>query len=392
MYVIKNSEAFMSYKDMIPTVEGLFSRYLDFWVEVCNEESPTNYKEGVDRVGALFIREAKRLGFSVSVHEEAVSGNAVCISMNEDAVGEPIIISGHIDTVHPVGSFGTPAVKIDGNIMHGPGVIDCKGGCVAGLFAMEVLKKHGYDKRPVRLILQTDEEVGSSTSCKRTVDFMQKCSEGCIAFLNTEQIGNYDLTVGRKGIIRYEFSVVGKVAHSAVCYEGASAIAEAALKIGELEKFKDKDGITCNCGVISGGTTPNTVAEKCSFLADIRFKTARELEFIKDFAEKLANKSFIEGTRTTLTVKSHRVSMEKNERVLALAERIMKIAEDAGLHKRRLFEDNGGSDTSDMVTRGIPAIDSFGVKGGCVHSVDEYAEIDSLYESVKLLLAVCEEL
>lgn len=379
----------MIYNAMLPTVEKLFNRYLDFWVEVCNEESPTNYKEGVDRVGRLFIREAERLGFEVRVHKEKVSGDAVCISMNESAKGEPIIISGHIDTVHPVGSFGTPAVKIDGNIMHGPGVVDCKGGVVAGLFAMEVLKNHGYDKRPIRLILQSDEEVGSSTSCKRTVDFMEECSRGCIAFLNTEQMGGYDLTVARKGIIRYEFTVTGKVAHSAVCYEGASAIAEAALKISELEKFKDKDGITCNCGVISGGTTPNTVAEKCSFLADIRFKTADELEYIKDYAEKLAAKSFIEGTVTELKVKSHRVSMEKNEKILALAERIMKIAKDAGLHERRLYEDNGGSDTSDMATRAIPAIDSLGVKGGKVHSLGEFAEIDSLYEAVKLLLAVC---
>ena len=84
--------------------------------------------------------------------------------------------------------------------------------------------------------------------------------------------------------------------------------------------------------------------------------------------------------------------MEKNEKILALAEKIMKIALDAGLHERRLFEDNGGSDTSDMATRGIPAIDSFGVKGGAVHSLDEFAEIDSLGESVKLLLAVAERL
>ena len=67
----------------------------------------------------------------------------------------------------------------------------------------------------------------------------------------------------RKGILRYRFTIYGKALHSSRCAEVSNAVAEAAYKIIELEKMKDVGGLTCNCGVISGGTTANTVAEKC---------------------------------------------------------------------------------------------------------------------------------
>ena len=59
-------------------------------------------------------------------------------------------------------------------------------------------------------------------------------------------------------------------------YDGASAIAEAANKILELEKYKEKNGITCNCGTIQGGTVPNVVPERCVFTLDVRFSDAEQ--------------------------------------------------------------------------------------------------------------------
>ena len=66
-------------------------------------------------------------------------------------------------------------------------------------------------------------------------------------------------------------------AHSSNCATaGANAICEAAHKIIELEKIKDKHGLTCNCSVISGGTTVNTVPGHCEFKANVRFATQEQ--------------------------------------------------------------------------------------------------------------------
>ena len=51
--------------------------------------------------------------------------------------------------------------------MYGPGVMDCKGGIVAAIMAMEALEKCGFTERPVQLLLQSDEENGSATSNKK---------------------------------------------------------------------------------------------------------------------------------------------------------------------------------------------------------------------------------
>ncbi len=98
---------------------------------MCNIESPSSCKEGVDTVGEYFINKAKEMGWDVEVSKQDVSGNSVAITMNKDAQLAPIVLSGHIDTVHPIGLFGYPPVRREGNILYGPGVCDCKGGAVA---------------------------------------------------------------------------------------------------------------------------------------------------------------------------------------------------------------------------------------------------------------------
>ncbi len=117
-----------------------------------NLESPTEYKTGVDAVGQYFAQYARSLGWEIEIFKQPVSGNVVCITMNHGAKKQPVTLSGHIDTVHPVGSFGTTAVRIDEMYIYGPGVIDCKGGTVAALMAMTALKKIGFTDRPIRLL------------------------------------------------------------------------------------------------------------------------------------------------------------------------------------------------------------------------------------------------
>lgn len=96
----------MKCEKLFQTIDSLNEEYMQFLVDVCTIESPTEYKEGVDRVGEYFIAKAKEKGWNIEVQEQKVSGNAICITMNPDAQGSPVCLSGHMDTVHPVGSFG----------------------------------------------------------------------------------------------------------------------------------------------------------------------------------------------------------------------------------------------------------------------------------------------
>ena len=48
----------MDYQKLLDTIDALQEKYFRFWAEICEEESPTEYKTGVDAVGKIFIRKA----------------------------------------------------------------------------------------------------------------------------------------------------------------------------------------------------------------------------------------------------------------------------------------------------------------------------------------------
>ena len=384
----------MDYKQIFDIIDRKEAEYIQVWKEVCDIESPTLYKEGVDAVGNYFIEKANQFGWKVDVLEEPVSGNAVCITMNPDAKKAPVALSAHMDTVHPLGLFGNPPTRIDmeADRIYGPGAMDCKAGLVAALMAMDALQEAGYTDRPVIFILQPDEENSSITSEKRTIQFMCDKAKGAAAFLNLEGGTAGTAVVARKGIIRFRLNITGLAAHSSMCADqkdhGVNAIVEAAHKILELEKMKDANGLTCNCGVISGGTVANTVPENCSFVADIRFANAEQMKEATDKVHAVAAHSYLEGTTCEVELVSHRIAMEAKEENYQLLDRINEISAETGLPVLAPVHRKGGSDAAYTTAAGIPSIDNLAPFGGRGHSVEEYGILSSLTVATKRLAAV----
>ena len=380
----------MKCKELFTKIDELDAKYIGVIEDVCNIESPTVFKEGVDAVGKYFIDAAKKFGWEIEVLPQDVSGDVVSITMNPDASGEMICLSAHIDTVHPVGSFGTPAVSRDEEKIYGPGVCDCKGGAVAALMAMEALDAVGYKERPVRLLLQTDEEKGSNPSKKATINYICDMAKDAVAFLNMEGHTAGVACIQRKGIANFTFKVHGIEAHSSLCFKsGASAILEAAHKIIELEKFKEEDGLTCNCGTISGGTVSNTVPGYCEFVANVRFSTFEELDEMKAYVKNLAERVFVEGCVTEVTGGTNpRLPMVYSEKNIALLDRMNEIYAECGLPILKGAKRTGGSDAADVTARGIPCVDNLGTEGGKIHSPGEFCYLHAVTDSAKRVASV----
>ena len=371
-------------------IDRLYEEYIGFWADICNIESPTSFKEGVDAVGAYVAEKARAQGWDVEINEQKEAGNAVCITMNGNATKAPVCLSAHMDTVHPIGSFGTPAVRIADGKIYGPGVTDCKGGIASAFLAMRALKECGYTDRPVKLILQSDEELSSLPSGKSTVDFMARCAKGCVAFLNGEPSDEdfSRLIIERKGIIRFILDVKGIAAHSSICYDGASAVLEAAHKVIELDRFRDKDGLTSNCGIIRGGKAANSVPDECEITVDFRYKTPEQRDEAVAAVEKAASTVHVEGTSCTWRIKSERTSMPLCERNRELVRKINEIYSLYGMLTANGASSRGGSDAADMTVRGIPSVDCIGTAGARIHSTDEYGVLESLKGSAKRQAAI----
>ena len=378
----------MECKKLFDCINSLYEEYVEKWVEICNLETPTMNKELVDKLGEYFLNYAKQKGWETEVFENA-TGNVVCLTMNADSKNAPITFSAHMDTVHPLGSFGTPATKIVGDKIYGPGVTDCKGGAVAAMLAMDALEKCGFSGRPIRLLLQSDEEAGSRPINKPSIQYICEKAKDSRAFFNLEPNIAGSACVQRKGIITYTMKIRGVEAHSSICATaGASAIAEAAHKILELEKFKDESGITCNCGVIAGGTTHNTVPGYCEVRVNFRFTCAKEQEMIAQYMQELEKTVYIPGCRTEMEVYGSRPAMERVDRNLALLYTVNEIFARNGLSTFQPITKNGGSDASQVTSAGIPCLDGFGTQGGGVHSPNEFGILESLREAAKRLAAI----
>lgn len=379
-------------KKVFENIDELTEEYINILEDVVNIESPTAIKSRVDEIGKYFVDLALKNGWEAEVQRFEEFGDVVTVIMNRKAPGSLITLSGHIDTVHPVGLFGYPPAKRVGDKLFGPGAMDCKGGVVAGFLAMKALADMGYKDRPVMMILQSNEEVGS----KKTIDYICEKAKDSIAFINLEGHEGYfegKACLKRKGIARFLFDIKGIETHSSYCArEGANAIAEAAHKILELEKIKNDDGLTFNCGVIEGGTTPNTVPGSCKFKLDVRFATNKEYEDAKEIVQRVADTNYIDGCITKVSQISMRVAMELNEKNIELLNKINKIFIANGLSKLEIGERAGGSDASFVSYYGIPCIDSVGIAGERAHSVEEYALVSSLAESAKRLASIIMEL
>ena len=374
------------------TVDSLTEEYTKIWEDACNIESPSKDKAAVDRVGEYFCNIAKSLGWKIEKYPQKEFGDVICITMNPNSPGAPIALSGHMDTVHPIGLFGSPAARREGDRLYGPGAVDCKGGIVAGFLAMHALMLSGYEGRPIKMLLQSNEEIGSGINNKAPIKAICEAAKDAVAFLNLE--GHEDYFSGkacliRKGIAGFIFKVHGISAHSSYCArEGASAIAEAAHKICELEKYKDDGGITFNVGKISGGTARNTIPGYCEFELDARFAKEEELKKIKAIIKNISETNTVPGCTCEAELVNLRVPMELCERNTALLEIANGAFRKNGLSTLDVGFRNGGSDAADVTAYGIPCIDSIGVSGERAHSKDEYGKVSSLPETAKRLATI----
>ena len=163
---------------------------------------------------------------------------------------------------------------------------------------------------------------------------------------------------------------------------------DAAHKMLALDQLKDKDGITCNCALVSGGTRLNTVPDRCSFSVNCRFATQDQYHWLHDFVQDLANTAHVPDCSCQVTEVSLRPAMErseKNDRLLEQANRVLSAAGLVELKPKWLM---GGSDASFLTQAGIPCLDSLGTRGGRSHSLQEYAWLESLAEAAKRAAAI----
>lgn len=349
------------------------------WVEC---ESPTFDSAAVDRMidlatidlvasGATIERIPGRMGYGGCVR-------AVFPHSNPELPG--ILIAGHLDTVHPLGTLDVLPFKRQGNQCWGPGIQDMKAGNYLSLEAIRQLIKAGVKTPlPITVLFTPDEEVGTP-STREIIEATAARNKYVLVPEPARADGG--VCWGRYAIARYKVETLGVPVHAGVDPRlGKSAIAEMARRIGEIENMTDDD-CTFSVGVLNGGQWVNCVASSCS--AEVLSMAKRQSDLDAGVSKMLALNDNHSDVKTVVTRTVTRPVWEPDEGCKALHQHAELLAKDLGFALPAQMS-GGGSDGNFTGAMGIPTLDSLGVRGAGLHTLNEHIEIDSLVERGRLM-------
>lgn len=376
-------------KQIAVYIDGHRDAMIDFWRQLVQIESGSANKAGVDAVAHRVQEELDTIGAHTEIHEMKRAGNMLVSVLNEDVPEAPVLLLGHMDTVFPDGTVAARPFTLRDGKAYGPGVLDMKGGVTIAVFAMKALKEAGWAKRPVRLVLAGDEEVGHCDSdCDQQI---MEQARGAVAAFNCEsgRLEN-EVVVQRKGALTYRMDVTGIAAHAGNEPEkGRSAILEVAHKVIAIQNLTDwQQGTTYNVGVISGGTVANAVPDTASILIDVRYLKKEYVFNIEAKLQDVAHTTYVNGTKTSLTRLSCCIPMERMTETDGLLAKVQDAYASFGMPRPSGITVGGGSDSAYTVAAGVPTICAMGVEGSRHHSPEEYACVESLYARAKALAYV----
>jgi len=349
------------------------------WIEC---ESPTWDAAAVNRMLDLAVRDLAlagarieripgRMGFGDCVRARFPHAKA-------DAPG--ILIAGHLDTVHPLGTLNDLPWRREGNLCYGPGIFDMKGGNYTVLEAIRQLARAGVaTPLPVTFLLTPDEEVGTP-SVRDVVE--AEAARNKYVLVAEPALGDVGVVTGRYAIARFDLEVVGRPSHAgATLKAGRSAIRELARRVIEIDAMSDDD-CTFSVGVVRGGQWVNCVASRAT--GEALSMAKRQADLDRGVERMLALSGTDNDVTFTVTRGVTRPVWEPNAATLALYETARAIGKSIGLDLTH-GSAGGGSDANFTGAMGIATLDGLGLRGNGAHTLGEHIEVDSLPERGRLI-------
>ena len=313
--------------------------------------------------------------------EPVEHGRHVTLRVRPDAPTR-MLLTGHMDTVygadHP---FQRVTERGDGTV-NGPGAADMKGGLAVMLAALRAVEdspfapRIGYD-----VMINSDEETGSLSSAP----LIAELARGKVAALTAEAaLADGTLAGARAGTGNFSLVVEGRAAHAGRNpEEGRNAIVAAADLALRLAAAKS-DGLTVNPARIDGGG-PNNVVPAHAMLR-VNFRPA-DADAIRRAQAAIDEAVAAVAREHAVGVRAHGSFNRPPKPVDAGAEALFALVGEAGRDlgltiARRAT--GGVCDGNNIAAAGVPVVDTMGVRGGAIHSSDEFMIADSLPERAAL--------
>jgi len=293
--------------------------------------------------------------------------------------GRPVLVTGHLDTVHdPFGAFQTLVREANGRAV-GPGAIDMKGGLVIMLHALEVLAEAGIAPAWT-VLLNSDEETGSLHSQRAIRAEARACAaRGGLGLAMEPSLPDGSLVLERLGSATFRIECEGRAAHAGRDFaQGVSAVNALAGRILDAARLVDLDaGTVVNIGPLEGAKATNIVADRARAWGNARFRDSAREDAVKAGLLALATAADAPLPRTRVDYEPNRPAKPETAAVRAIAEEARAIGEALG-EKVGFGKSGGVSDGNLMQAEGLPTLDTMGPRGGNLHRTDEYIELPSM--------------
>jgi glutamate carboxypeptidase len=297
-----------------------------------------------------------------------------------------VVLTGHYDTVYPAAHAFQSVTPRDDGALNGPGIADMKGGISAMLGALEAFEAHP-DKEQVgyRVLLSPDEEIGSLASAPLLAELG---ALGHVGLTYEPALSDGTLAGERKGSGNFHILVKGRAAHAGRDFaSGRNAIVGAADIAAKLHGLNGKhEGVTVNVAAISGGSPLNVVPDNAVVRFNVRVPSRAAAEWVQTQIERIAIAEPLTGQHG-LEVSLHGGFTRPPKPMDASQQALFKAVKEVGdlLGQPIRWQPSGGvCEGNNLHAAGLPNIDTLGVRGGDIHSENEYAWPESFAERAQL--------
>ena len=294
-----------------------------------------------------------------------------------------LLFTGHMDTVFAADHAFQQTRWLQDGVLNGPGVADMKGGLAVMLAALKAVEHGpGADRVGYEVVINSDEEVGSLASAS----LLAQAARGKRAALTYEPAALPDGTLAgaRPGSGNFGIVVRGRSAHAGRNPEdGRNALlaaAELALRLDALRR----DGLSVNPSRIEGGSPSNVVPDLAVLRVNLRPRTP-EIEAEARLAIEKAVAAVGAEREVEIEVNGgfSRPPKPLTQRAEALFNLVAKAGADLG--QEISWKPSGGvCDGNNIAACGVPVVDTMGVRGGKIHSMEDFLIVDSLSERAAL--------
>ena len=308
-------------------------------------------------------------------------GQHLLVTVRADAPTQ-LLFTGHMDTVFPADHEFQKLRWLEDGVLNGPGVADMKGGISVMLAALHAAELSGSLARTgYQILINSDEEVGSPSSAK----LIAKLSQNKLAALTYEPaLPDGTLAGARGGSGNFSVIFSGLSAHAGRNPDDGRNALLAAADLALRLKLLSRDGLSVNPAKIDGGGPNNVVPDHAILRVNFRPRTpeiAKQTE--ADLHRIIADIEREHDMRAHLHGSFGRQPKPIDEGAAKLFGLVKQCGADLGLSID--WRSSGGvCDGNNIAACGVPVVDTMGVRGGNIHSKDEFLIVESLTERAQL--------